>query len=252
MVDLFPPPFERYAEEIARLPERSKLFKTDLLVEHFQLFKGERLKIYYAPFDFVNTEARVVIVGITPGWTQMEIGFRQARAVLRNGGTSTEALQKAKRAASFAGAMRNNLVKMLDEIGLQKAIGLNSCYDLFESSSDLVHTTSVVRHPVFINGNNYTGHTPDLLSHPLMARYVECAFAQEINALPQTLIVPLGKCVDAVLRSFIHRGSLDAKRCLLGFPHPSGANGHRRTEFEQRRDEFVRVVEEWATPARGI
>lgn len=145
MVDLFPPPFERYADAISRLPERSKLFKTDLLVEHFQLFKSECLEIYYAPFDFVNTEARVVIVGITPGWTQMEIGFRQARAVLRNGGTSTQALQKAKRAASFAGAMRNNLVKMLDEIGLQKAMQLKSSCDLFGNLSAWSRTVQTDR-----------------------------------------------------------------------------------------------------------
>jgi hypothetical protein len=247
--NLFPPQFESYAEAIAGLPERKRLFKTDLLVQHFQLFKSERLEIYYAPFDFVNIKAKVVIVGITPGWTQMEIAFRQAGSVLRDGGTSTEAAQKAKSEASFAGAMRNNLVKMLNEIGLQTALGLKSCVELFENSNHLVHTTSVVRHPVFINGRNYTGHSPDLLSHPVMIRYVEFAFAPELTVLPQTLVVPLGKCVDAVLRRFIQSHGLNARRCLLGFPHPSPANGHRRKQFEQRRDGFIRSVEEWASAA---
>jgi hypothetical protein len=60
---------------------------------------------------------------------------------------------------------------MLDEIGLQKALGLESCYNLFASSNHLVHTTSAIRHPVFVHGRNYTGHTPDLPS--VLARYVK-------------------------------------------------------------------------------
>jgi hypothetical protein len=244
----FPQLFECYADAIAGLPERQRLFKTDLLVEQFRVFKSEDVEIYYAPLDFVNVEAKIAIVGITPGWTQMEIAFRRASAILRDGGTSVEALRRAKEEASFAGAMRNNLVKMLDEIGLQRAMRLNSCRDLFGSDSHLVHTTSAVRHPTFIHGRNYSGHSPDLLSHPLLSRYIKVVLAAELTILRKALIIPLGKCVDAVFRRLIQTGALSAKRCLLGFPHPSGANGHRRTEFEQRRDEFVRVVEEWASP----
>jgi hypothetical protein len=97
----FPQLFECYADAIAGLPERDRLFKTDLLVEQFRVFKGESVEIYYAPFDFVNVEAKIAIVGITPGWTQMEIGFRRARAVLRDGGTSVEGLTKGKRRSQF-------------------------------------------------------------------------------------------------------------------------------------------------------
>jgi hypothetical protein len=230
------------------MPERDRFLKTDLLVGQFRVFKSESLEIYYAPFDFLNIEAKVAVVGIIPGWTQMEIAFRQAWTVLRNGGSATEAVRKAKAQASFAGAMRNNLVKMLDEIGLQTAMGLKSCHDLFGCDSQLVHTTSAIRHPVFVHGRNYTGHSPNLLSHPVLVRYVESVLAAELTILRQALVIPLGKCVDAALRRLIQTGVLSARRCLLGFPHPSGANGHRRTEFEQRRGEFIRVVEEWVIP----
>jgi hypothetical protein len=138
-------------------------------------------------------------------------------------------------------------VKMLDEIGLQKAMQLKSCCHLFGSDSHLIHTTSAVRHPAFVGGRNYTGHSPDLFSHPVLVRYVERVLAAELTILRQALVIPLGKCVDAALRRLIQTGVLSASRCLLGFPHPSGANGHRKTEFEQRRGEFIRVVEEWAS-----
>jgi hypothetical protein len=194
----------------------------------------------------VNFEAKVVIVGITPGWTQMEIAFRQARAALLKGGNAEVALRTVKREASFAGAMRRNLIKMLNEIRLQKAMGQTSCDDLFGCNSDLIHPTSAIRHPVFVHGRNYTGHSPDLLCEAILLRYVELVFATELAAMPRALVVPLGSCVDAVLRHLINIGALNPKRCLLGFPHPSGANGHRPSQFEQRRNGFVRIVEEWA------
>jgi hypothetical protein len=244
---LFPSLFERYADAIHALPERDEFGKTDLLVPEFRLVKDKCLEIYYAPFDFINTQAKVAVVGITPGWTQMEIAFRQASAALRNGLTASEALQQAKAEASFAGSMRKNLVRMLDETPLQKALGLESCDSLFGNSKRFLHTTSAVRYPAFVRGRNYTGHSPELLSNPVLARYVEEVLAPELSSLPKALVVPLGKCVDAVLKRLVQVGALNAKRCLLGFPHPSGANGHRRVEFEQGRKAFTQIIESWAS-----
>lgn len=246
MENHFPPTFEQYAGAIASLPDRVTLLKTDILNHQFLVSAHNGLEIYYAPFDFVNVTAKVVIVGITPGWTQMRIAFQHASVVLRRGGTATAALQSAKNEGSFAGTMRKNLVKMLDEIGLNRATRLKSCDDFFGCSRYLVHTTSAVRHPVFVRGQkNYSGHSPKLLLHPTLVRYVEGVLAPELNALPRALVVPLGRCVDSVLRHLIRVGSLDAKRCLLGFPHPSGLNGHRQEEFSLGRDAFIRVVGEW-------
>ena len=116
-----------------QMPTREQLLNTDLLIKEFAVFKSAHPEMYYAPFDFVNTGARVAIVGITPGWTQMEIGFRHASAVLRFGGAASVALRRAKEEASFAGPMRKTLVSMLDEIGVHTATGLKSCDDLFGS-----------------------------------------------------------------------------------------------------------------------
>lgn len=239
--------FERYADVIAALPERDEFSRADLLVPEFRLVKDKSLEIYYAPLDFINTQAKVAVVGITPGWTQMEIAFRQASAALRDGLTASEALQQAKMEASFAGSMRKNLVSMLNETPLQEVLGLDSCESLFGDSSRFLHTTSAVRYPAFVRGGNYTGHSPELLSNSELTRFVEEVLTPELSSLPRALIVPLGKCVDAVLRSLVQVGVLNAKRCLLGFPHPSGVNGHRRIEFEQGRKTFSQIIDGWAS-----
>ena len=192
--------FDQHANLIVALPERDKFNKDELLIPQFQLFKDKSLEIYYAPFDFINAQAKVAIVGITPGWTQMEIAFRQARAALKNGLTASEALQKAKVEASFAGLMRNNLVTMLNEIRLSAALGMKSCDGLFSDCSQFVHLTSVIRYPPFVRGHNYTGHTPDLFSHPALTRFISELLTLELLSMPDALLIPLGKCVDAVLR----------------------------------------------------
>lgn len=74
--------FERFRQAILALPvkgEAERYEKSDLLQPHFQLFSEAGLEVYYAPFHYLNEVARVVLLGLTPGWTQMEAAFRAAR-----------------------------------------------------------------------------------------------------------------------------------------------------------------------------
>jgi len=126
----------------------------------FRLYANGTVEMFYAPFDSVNTSAKVAVVGITPGFQQMEIGFRIARAALAEGESGTEACSQAKAHSSFAGTMRRNLISMLADIRLHGALGIPSPAMLFDGCRYLLHTTSAIRYPVFVRGANYTGHTP--------------------------------------------------------------------------------------------
>lgn len=75
-----------------------------------------RFDVFYAPFDHVNPDARVVLVGITPGRVQALEAIGTARRCLLAGMSESEACERAKSAASFAGPMRSNLVLLLDHI----------------------------------------------------------------------------------------------------------------------------------------
>ncbi|MFP5211759.1 MAG: hypothetical protein ACLGPL_00115, partial [Acidobacteriota bacterium] len=63
------------------------------------------VKIYYAPFEFINPAARVVLVGMTPGPTQMVNGNNEARRMLlaAQPPTDTEVIQAAMRIGAFSG-----------------------------------------------------------------------------------------------------------------------------------------------------
>ncbi|MGH7090566.1 MAG: hypothetical protein ACREFQ_16855, partial [Stellaceae bacterium] len=73
-------------------------------------YRGKTIDISYAPFDFVNLAARLVIVGLTPGRQQMRNALYEARRLLVAGASIEAAAQAAKVYASFSGSMRTNLV----------------------------------------------------------------------------------------------------------------------------------------------
>ncbi|MEF8747353.1 MAG: hypothetical protein V5B31_05795 [Candidatus Accumulibacter propinquus] len=76
------------------------------------------MKIYYAPFEYINPSARIVLVGITPGPTQMVNANNEARRVLLAGKTFSEAIQAAKGVGAFSGEpLRTNLINQLNHWG---------------------------------------------------------------------------------------------------------------------------------------
>lgn len=243
-----PPPhglFHAYARRIAALPAHTPLARDDVLTDMFLLARDGPLELFYAPFDYVNEQARTVLVGIAPGWYQVELAHRTARDALLAGAGVEEAGMLARTTASFSGPIRRNLVAMLDAIGLGAALGLASGAELFGPRLDLLHTTAAVRYPVFVRGANWTGYGPDPLRHPLLRRFVEEALAGELARVPEALVVPFGTSVAGALAHLVAIGALDAARCLPGLPHPSGANAHRHAQLAAVRERAAAHVRAW-------
>jgi hypothetical protein len=237
--------FTQFAPRIAALPDGDRLMRGDLLVPDFLLEQAGRLAIYYAPFDYINPQAKIALVGITPGFRQMEISLRESRDALRRGTPIEAVVAHVKYQASFAGPIRRFLIAMLDGIGLPQALGIATCAALYADRADLLHTSAVVRHPVFVNGKDWTGHTPPVRSNPLLRRYLTEVMLPELQAVPDALLISLGKCASDALATHIATGALDPARCLIGLPHPSGANGHRYTQFAAARDDLTARVAAW-------
>jgi hypothetical protein len=82
---------------------------------------------------------------------------------------------------------------------------------------------------------------------PLLTSYVRERLGPELSLIPEALVLPLGNAVESCLRMLIASGQLDEARCLFGFPHPSGANGHRVTHFRRNEDMRRAEIKRWAT-----
>lgn len=235
--------FDRYAKLIS---EMNKFEKDDILNKKFELHSESNMKIFYAPHnEIINKKAKVFIVGITPGWTQMSIAYKTAHEGLVKGLDYEQIKKECKRNSRFAGSMRKNLIEMLDELNLNNKLQIKSCSQLFEEKDDLLHTTSLIPYPVFINNKNYTGSNPKIIENEISWSYVEKFFYKEIEALPDALIIPLGKSVEEVLERMIDNNLIKEEQCLLGFPHPSGANGHRKNQFQQNKKKLLKIIEQY-------
>lgn len=193
------------------------------------------VRVAYAPFDHISINAKLVIVGITPGLSQATVALAAAQQHLTNGVDLEEALRRAKLTASFSGAMRSNLVAMLDSIGVQGLFDLKTTADLFAPDAEHVHFTSALRYPVFLKGKNYNG-TPDMLKTPVLREMIETHLAEETAMLPQALWLPLGPKAEMALQHLASKNLLEKSRILSGLPHPSGANGERIAVFLGRKD----------------
>lgn len=234
--------FDQFAPAIAALPSRTPLSRADLLSPTFVLHEELAFSLYYAPFDYINIGARVVLVGITPGWYQTEMAFRLARDVLQAGGSHIEACRAAREHASFSGPIRTTLVAMLDGIGINTALGINTCWQLYGDRADLLHTTAAIRYPVFVRGQNYAGYTPNMLKTPLLRCYVTDVLGDELRRIPDALIVAVGRSIGDALRLLANEGIVAAERCVIGLPHPSGANVHRPAQYARVRDTLAEQV----------
>ncbi|UQZ34975.1 hypothetical protein C2I18_16470 [Paenibacillus sp. PK3_47] len=230
---------ERYSGAILSLPVDRSLLKKDLLIREFLMAENGGLKMYYAPHnEYINSTAKVMIIGLTPGWTQMKTAMEAARAGLAAELSGEEICKRAKEAASFAGPMRSNLIQMLDLLKLPQALDIPDSAGLFQEQRSLLHTTSVLRYPVFVEQRNYSGTSPGLLNSPFLKEKALRSAAEELTLLPGALVIPLGTVVESVLQQLVQAGELDPGRCLWGFPHPSGANGHRHRQFASRREQM--------------
>jgi hypothetical protein len=188
------------------------------------------IEVYYAPFDHLNKNAKVAIYGITPGKQQARNALEKTRELLLRGHALGAVGRGAKRAASFSGPMRKNLVAILDHVGLDSFLGIDTCADLFDERAELAHYTSVLRYPVFRAGRNYNG-SPDMLKHPVLKRYIDEVLTDEVGSLPRGCVhIPLGRKPAAALR-YVESRLAFPLRILSGIPHPSGANNERIAYF---------------------
>lgn len=225
--------FERYHDLISN-PKAS--FYGNPMSNKLLVFTDGRFQTFYAPFDHINRDAKVVICGITPGKQQALNALEEARKSLLNGDSVEVAKEKAKKIGSFSGGMRPNLVAMLNHIGLDDLLGITNCADLFGAYSHLAHYTSALRNPVFFDGDDYGGK-PSMVKQPALLKQIELTLAEEIRLLgPDCLYVPLGDEVSKVFTHLESKGMVNPAQVLNGLPHPSNRSIERVHYFLGKKE----------------
>ena len=210
---------------IKKIKRLKKIRTSSIVNKEFLIKKDGNIEIYYAPFDYINTKAKIVIVGITPGLQQM----LQSYEVINQG----KSLKEVKDLSSFKGSMRTGLIKYLDELKINDILKIKSCESLFNKNSRYLHTTSLVKYPVFDKGKNYSG--ANILKKEILLDFIEKNFLEELKTLKKSIIIPLGNTVSSTIEYLNNKYNLKLRCFLKGFPHPSGANARKNIQFKENK-----------------
>ena len=210
---------------IKKIKRLKKIHTSSIVNKEFLIKKDGNIEIYYAPFDYINTKAKIVIVGITPGLQQM----LQSYEVINQG----KSLKEVKDLSSFKGSMRTGLIKYLDELKINDILKIKSCESLFNKNSRYLHTTSLVKYPVFDKGKNYSG--ANILKKKILLDFIEKNFLEELKTLKKSIIIPLGNTVSSTIEYLNNKYNLKLACFLKGFPHPSGANARKNIQFKENK-----------------
>ena len=217
---------------ISKIKRLKKIDKKNVVSKDFLVNKDGNIEIYYAPFDYINSKAKIVIVGITPGLQQMTQSFQ----VIKDG----KSLKEVKDLSSFKGSMRTTLIKYIDELKINKILKIKSCESLFNLDSKYLHTTSLVKYPVFDKGKNYSG--VNILKKKILLDFIEDNFLKELEMHQNSIIVPLGNTVSSTIDYLNIKHQLNLRCFLKGFPHPSGLNVRKNIQFEENKKEMLRLL----------
>jgi len=209
-----------------------KINKSSVTNKNFLIKKEDNIEIYYAPFDYINSKAKIMIVGITPGLQQMLQSFEAVK--------EGRSLKEVKDLSSFKGSMRTTLIKYLDALNINKKLRIKSCESLFNINSKYLHSTSLIKYPVFDKGRNYSGS--GLLKKKLLLDFLEEHFVKELKKLDKTIIIPLGNTVSSTIDYLNNEFKLNLKCFLKGFPHPSGLNVRKDIQFKENKIRMLNLL----------
>ncbi len=213
--------FQRFSNDLRRLGADG------VAAPQFSLGKSGVYELRYTPFEYVNRQAKLVIVGITPGNTQLALSYGKAQELLRQGHPDDLILREVKKVGAFGGpSMRPNLLKILRHFHFDQLLGIADVESLWGSDAELLQSTSVVPHAAFKTGKMFAGSFDEVLASPLLSECFRDCFVPSVREMESdTLFVGLGPCPEAALDWCVHHGALQRKQVLGAFCHPSSASG---------------------------
>ena len=175
----------------------------------------EKFRFKTTKFDYVNPKAKVVIVGITPGNSQLD-GSREGMSP-----------REIKQEYAFAGKMRPNLVNMLDYIGVNSLLNIESCKSLWDDDFDKVDMTSLLVDATYEikkdGSEEMFRHAEKIAKSEELTKRLEEGFVKNCKRYENPLLfVACGSGVYDVLKRLQEEKKINGE--VVAIAHPSGAN----------------------------
>lgn len=209
---------------------RSSFTNYDFLLGHERGYN-----VYYIPFEFTNAAARLALVGITPGPTQMAKAYDIAQKALRANSSDIQVLRTTKQLCAFVG-MRDKINEMLDHFNIPRHLGIASATNLWESDFQYLQPVSIIPNAAFKGSDCFNAPFSSVLDVPLLRQQFENVFIPSIEKLSeQTVYMAMGPIVDEALRWCATQGIVKERQLLGYFPHASGRSGSQVAYFLRKK-----------------
>lgn len=213
--------FKRFSADLQRFG------KGGVKATKFSLGQEGKYSLQYTPFEYINHDAKLVIVGITPGNNQLDLAYQTVQELLKSGRPEEEVLIEAMKVGAFGGkSMKPNLLKILRHFQFEKLLGIDDIETMWGVNAELLHSTSVVPHAAFKNGKQFNGSFNEVLASPLLKGcFFDCFVPSVREITGEALFIALGPCPQAALDWCVKEGALRQEQVLGSFCHPSSASG---------------------------
>lgn len=195
-------------------------------------------------FDYVNKDAEVMILGITPGPNQA-VNVEDAKRLSK---------KELKRKYAFSGTlMRKNLIDELNYILLNKFLNIKDCKSLWEDDFSRVEMTSLLKNAVYKNNERKTpfNETQKINKNEQLKNEFENGFKNDCKKYKNLrIIIALGKKIKIIIDELQKEGIIDSSVKILSIPHPSGGNNGQvsyflgRSSNEKYNNETMKMFKE--------
>ncbi len=214
---------------------KSALLSVSQAKENFRLGSEVGHHVYYVPFEHENVNARLVLVGITPGPTQMTLAWRTARDELRRGAETPSVLARVKQVAAFDG-MRGRINSMLDHFEIPRHLGLGAAADLWGKNFQYFQPMSLIRNATFKGDDYFNGPFDSVLNNPLLRSQFESTFVAPLSRVSKDAVfVAMGPVVMSGLQWCLDREVIQKQQVLGYFPHASPSSGSQFDYFMKQK-----------------
>lgn len=230
MIGLYPPErsFSHFKEAILHW-DGSKNY------DAFLLNQTDRLREYYTPFDYVNEDAKLCIVGITPGETQLKKGLQAAKKILleEKYASDEDILKAVKPVGAFSGGLRTWLIRILNHLDIPEVLHLSDSSDLFNKQDMPVHFTSALNNCLFIkNQNKWKDYNNSVFSfkgkdRELLEISINNGLLKEVELLKKCIFLPIGVPCNEIFRFLVEQNVIDESRVIFDCIHASGSQSSR-------------------------
>lgn len=190
-------------------------------------------QLFFVPFEHVNRHARLVLVGISPGPTQVRKAYRDLPGLLRGDMALDAVSAELKRRYAFDG-MREKIAAVLnwEVLRLAEKIGAESGSSIWGADFPLIQPTSLIPQSAYLRGRYVNAPFDELMDVPVFRKCFEEGFAAQLRVMSgRALFLAFGPTPWAALKHCVDRGLIKDEQLLGYTPHPSNSAGNQFSVF---------------------